>query len=64
MPKLYVKRLFGEGVRQPTLLAQYFDVSAVAMSYRLDQIGLTMQRHRCGLTRTTRSHAICKEPAS
>jgi len=51
MPKLYVKRLYGQGTRDAQLLAEHFDVSTAAMSIRLDQIGLTAQVRRCGTSR-------------
>lgn len=49
LPKLYVKRLYGQGVRDPHLLAQRFDVSAAAMSVRLNEIGLSEPVPRCGI---------------
>jgi hypothetical protein len=41
MPKRLVKRLWGQGVQHPRELAAAFDVSDVAMRYRLQQLGLT-----------------------
>ncbi len=53
MPKLYVKRLFGQGIHQPHQLAKQFDVSTAAMTYRLDQLGLANEPRRCGFSRRT-----------
>ncbi|MDX6285904.1 MAG: hypothetical protein QOG53_1389 [Frankiales bacterium] len=47
MPKRHVKRLYGEGVQQPTELAEHFEVSVQAMNYRLQQLGLTEPKGRC-----------------
>lgn len=47
MPRRHVKRLWGEGVQQVGDLAGVFGVSELAMSYRLDQLGLTEPRRRC-----------------
>lgn len=47
MPKRVVKRLWGQGLQQPTGLAEAFGVSEIAMRYRLEQIGLVEQRTRC-----------------
>jgi Zn-dependent peptidase ImmA (M78 family) len=40
MPKRLVKRRYGEGLRDVSDLAAEFDVSEVAMRYRLQQLGL------------------------
>jgi len=47
MPKLLVKRYWGTGPRTVSAMAQRFGVSAQAMSYRLNQLGLTEPRKRC-----------------
>lgn len=56
MPKLYVKRLFGQGIHDANQLAEQFNVSPVAMNYRLSQLGLTEtnQPRRCGSHRLIR----------
>lgn len=57
MPKLYVKRLFGQGIHDPKELADHFEVSALAMSVRLDQLGLTNTANlsrRCSVERRLR----------
>lgn len=48
MPKLHVKRYWGRGPRTVSTMAARFGVSPQAMSYRLDQLGLTEPRPRCG----------------
>lgn len=53
MPKLFVKRLFGQGIHDHEQLARHFDVSPIAMSYRLDQLGLTTASRRCGFSTST-----------
>lgn len=53
MPKLLVKRYWGQGPRTITALAKRFGVSAQAMSYRLDQLGLSEPKQRCRFTRPT-----------
>lgn len=47
MPKRLVKRLWGHGVQDPVELAERFSVSAVAMRYRLQQLGLADGYRRC-----------------
>ncbi len=47
MPKRHVKRLWGEGYRTPTALAEHFLVSPRAMEFRLGQLGLSGPRQRC-----------------
>lgn len=47
MPKRIVKRLFGEGHQDVHELADLLQVTPAAMSYRLDQLGLTERRGRC-----------------
>lgn len=47
MPKQHVKRLWGEGHRKPTELAEQFLVSPRAMDFRLTQLGLNEPRQRC-----------------
>jgi len=46
-PKLLVKRYWGQGPRTVSSLAHRFGVSPQAMSYRLDQLGLTEPKSRC-----------------
>lgn len=53
MPKVLVKRHWGIGPRTVTTLARRFNVSPQAMSYRLDQLGLTEPKPRCAWTQTT-----------
>ncbi len=48
MPKRLVKRRFFEGLNDPVDLSAEFGVSATAMRYRLDQLGLTEPTPRCG----------------
>ncbi|MEZ5341203.1 MAG: ImmA/IrrE family metallo-endopeptidase [Acidimicrobiales bacterium] len=47
MPKMLVKRHFGQGPRTVTELAHLFDVSPAAMKYRLDHLGLIEKTRRC-----------------
>ena len=47
MPRRVVKRLWGDGLQNPTRLAQRFDVSLQAMQVRLLQIGLVEPSSRC-----------------
>jgi len=49
MPKPWVKQAWGRGVQDVAELAGLFDVSAVAMNYRLTQIGLVRPAPRCSL---------------
>ncbi len=51
MPKLYVKRHWGQGPRTLTSMAETFGVSPAAMKYRLDQLGLIDERQRCRWSR-------------
>ena len=53
MPKMLVKRHWGEGPRNPAALARTFAVSPAAMKYRLDQLGLNERPRRCDWTRST-----------
>jgi len=53
MPKLYVKRHWGQGPRTVSELAKTFEVSPAAMRYRLNQLGLLEQTRRCRWTQTT-----------
>lgn len=46
MPKRWVKRLWGEGVRDLAVLADVFDVSQIAMRRRLESIGLIDRQAR------------------
>lgn len=54
MPKRLVKRYWGEGHNRPDDLAAIFEVSEVAMRFRLDQLGLTEPRSRCDRPRSYR----------
>lgn len=47
MPKRVVKRLWCQGNQNIALLAEQLGVSTQALRYRLDQLGLTEQAHRC-----------------
>ncbi len=51
MPKLYVKRHWGQGPRTLTSMAKTFGVSPAAMKYRLDQLGLIDEPERCRWSR-------------
>lgn len=55
MPKRWVKRLWGEGIRELDTLADVFDVSQVAMRRRLESIGLIDRQAR--IINTTSSPA-------
>jgi predicted transcriptional regulator len=47
MPKAWVRRCFyDEGFRDPAVLARRFQVSATAMRYRFDQLGLPQEARR------------------
>lgn len=54
MPKRWVKRLWGEGLRTAEELAAVFDVSPRAMEVRLQQIGLVEHRVDVPCARTPR----------
>lgn len=47
MPKRLVKQRWGEGCQRTSELAAEFDVSPIAMQYRLQQLGLTTPYRRC-----------------
>lgn len=47
MPKRVVKRLWCQGDQNIALLAEKLGVSTQALRFRLDQLGLTEQPHRC-----------------
>ena len=47
VPRPWLKRLYGQGVQSPKLLARRFDVSQAAIETRLSQIGLGEPRPRC-----------------
>lgn len=53
MPRLLVKRHWGIGPRRVTAMAARFGVSPQAMSYRLDQLGLTEPHPRCAWSNPT-----------
>jgi Zn-dependent peptidase ImmA (M78 family) len=46
MPRIWVKRAWGDGINDQRALAALFDVSATAMSIRLEQLGLSTPRRR------------------
>jgi Zn-dependent peptidase ImmA (M78 family) len=56
MPKRVVKRLWFEGPQNIEHLSARLQVSPAALRYRLDQLGITDQRSRCG-TRPRASQA-------
>jgi predicted transcriptional regulator len=47
MPRPWVKRLWGDGTQELSLLAAYFDVSQQAMLIRLQHLGLMRPLPRC-----------------
>lgn len=47
MPKMLIKRHWGQGPRDSATMADQFGVSPTAMRYRLDQLGLTEPMKRC-----------------
>ena len=53
MPKLHVKRHWGQGPRTIRAMTRIFHVSPAAMKYRLDQLGLSHASPRCGRGHTT-----------
>lgn len=63
MPRLLVKRYWGTGPRKISVMAERFGVSPQAMSYRLDQLGLTEPRPRCAWTTTPVLDEIALEAA-
>lgn len=48
MPKTWVKRAWADGIQRVSDLADLFEVSAPAMSRRLDALGLRPLPRRCG----------------
>lgn len=46
MPRAWVKRLWGEGIQDLSLLARHFDVSQAAMHIRLQNLGLVEPQPR------------------
>ncbi len=46
MPRIWVKRAWGDGINDQRALAALFDVSTTAMGIRLEQLGLTGPRRR------------------
>lgn len=50
MPRVWVKRAWGNGIHDQAALAALFDVSEAAMSVRLQQIGLVEPRQRYRFT--------------
>jgi predicted transcriptional regulator len=47
MPKQHVKRLYYQGVQRPTELSEHFQVSARAVQFRLQQLGVVGDPARC-----------------
>ena len=47
MPKMMIKRHWGQGPRTVSGMAKLFKVSPAAMRFRLDQLGLVEHRRRC-----------------
>ena len=47
MPRLWVKRAWRNGEQSRRALSERFDVSPAAMTFRLQQIGLTQPAGRC-----------------
>jgi len=47
MPRLWVKRAWRNGEQSRRALGQHFDVSQAAITFRLQQIGLTRPERRC-----------------
>ena len=60
MPKRLVKRLWGEGVQNPSDLALRFSVSEPAMRFRLTTLGLTERAQRCALPRQVRPENVAQ----
>lgn len=54
MPKRLVKRAYFEGTHQTSELAALFGVSAVAMNFRLQQLGMLEPTQRCAYPTTPR----------
>jgi predicted transcriptional regulator len=50
MPRAWVKRLWFGGLQDVDALAARFKVSPAAMALRLQQLGITDRRYRCGVT--------------
>ncbi len=50
MPRMWVKRAWGDGINDQRALAALFDVSVTAMAIRLEQLGLSTPRKRYGRT--------------
>jgi Zn-dependent peptidase ImmA (M78 family) len=51
MPRVWIKRDFGQGIQTIDALARRYQVSTVAMRYRLEQLGLYMPAPRCAGTK-------------
>ncbi len=50
MPKAWVKDAFcNQGIQSVEALAELFQVSSKAMSFRLSQLGLTLSVNRCAI---------------
>lgn len=62
MPKRLMKRLWGEGHQDPHELADLFQVTPAAVSFRLDQLGLTERRRRCDTRATSSPRFIPRRP--
>lgn len=63
MPRLLVKRYWGQGPRDVASLSRRFEVSTQAMSYRLMQLGLTEPRSRCASPSQLKSAYLQKAAA-
>lgn len=48
MPRMWVKRAWSDGICDQQALASLFQASAPAMAIRLERLGLTAPRKRCG----------------
>ena len=62
MPKRIVKSLWFQGPQSTEHLVERLQVSPAAVRYRLDQLGLTEQRARCGDQPTYRREAERRSP--
>lgn len=58
MPRMWVKRLFCQGVQDVGTLAKRFGVSRAAMEYRLVSIGLVEPKGRCQAARVILGGAL------
>lgn len=64
MPKRLVVRLWGQGIQDPEVLAEQFEVSPAALAVRLSQLGLrTPARCVAGMVPTTGGEANPERPS-